>query len=106
VCIKAFQLTELCQTLAQHDTSERPIILIMNGMGLVEIAIHALPNSAIFQASFVQSSLLNAAALIHTDNGTTYIGNLLELGLDQTLEKNDNVNLILTYLNHALPKGH
>jgi 2-dehydropantoate 2-reductase len=106
ICIKAFQLTELCQTLTQYKHSESPILLIMNGMGLVEIAAHALPNTAIFQTSFVQGALLNGATLTHTGNGTTYIGDLLGLGVNSSLCESDKINSIITYLDHALPTVH
>jgi 2-dehydropantoate 2-reductase len=110
VCIKAFQLTELCQILAKYKASESPIILIMNGMGLVEIASRALPNTAILQASFVQGALLNGTlngiTLTHTGNGTTYIGDVLGLDVDLRLEGNNKIHSIITYLDHALPTVH
>ena len=116
ICVKAFQLRELCKTLSQYKNN--PTILMMNGMGLVEIASNALPNTPIFQASLVQGALLdntlsstpnnttNNTTLTHTGNGTTYIGSLSTSERKYNVEKNncDKVQSIITHLNNALPK--
>ena len=116
ICVKAFQLRELCKTLSQYKNN--PTILMMNGMGLVEIASSALPNTPIFQASLVQGALLdntlsstpnnttNNTTLTHTGNGTTYIGSLSTSERKYNVEKNncDKVQSTITHLNNALPK--
>lgn len=126
ICVKAFQLRELCKTLSQYKNN--PTILMMNGMGLVEIASNALPNTPIFQASLVQGALLddtlsstsNNTTLTHTGNGTTYIGslstserkyNVEKDGVEKrsveksSVEKNNcaKIQSIITHLNNALP---
>ncbi|MFT5420946.1 MAG: 2-dehydropantoate 2-reductase [Candidatus Endobugula sp.] len=101
-CVKAFQLSALCQTLAQHKHNDKPIVLVMNVMGLVKIVTDILPKTRVFQASFVQGALLNQAQANHTSekhtgNGTTHIGDLL--GVCEHI----HIEPIMSGLNHALP---
>jgi 2-dehydropantoate 2-reductase len=97
VCVKAFHLTTLCQTLADGEHHEKPIILVMNGMGLVEIVANILPNTPVFQASFIQGALLNNAHLTHTGKGDTDIGDL------SGMYEHNPIKPIITCLNSAIP---
>lgn len=79
VCVKAHQLEKLCLELC-HDFKQKknqpcPLILMMNGMGLVEIIQKCLPQHKCLQASIVHGVHIKDNIIHHLGEGKTLIGN-------------------------------
>jgi 2-dehydropantoate 2-reductase len=98
ICVKAHQLASLCQTLVSKVETKCPIILMMNGMGLVEIVNQYLPDSPVIHASITHGAFLQDDKLAYTGNGTCLLGNL-----HSNYSKTQFEPLINT-LNTALPE--
>lgn len=98
ICVKAHHLEALCQSLQRKVTNSCPIVLMMNGMGLVEICGHYLPENPTIHASLVHGAYLDNDRLVHTGNGKTILGNL-----DTQLKPEDFAQLIV-FLDTLLPK--
>ena len=76
ICVKAHQLNELCQSLVNKVPKTCPIILMMNGMGLVEIVKNHFPENPVIHASIVHGAFLTQETLVHTGFGITLLGNI------------------------------
>jgi len=76
ICVKATALEQLCYQLAEITLHHPPVLLMMNGMGIIEIAKRALPNTIICQASTNHGAQLDGARLCHTGTGQTLIGQI------------------------------
>lgn len=81
ITIKAPQLEGLCKKLAELTqlnkiSSDTPIILMMNGMGLIELVESYLPNSPVFHAVTTHGVKFEKNVLIHNGRGDTYVGSL------------------------------
>ncbi|WP_196140552.1 ketopantoate reductase family protein [Aliikangiella sp. G2MR2-5] len=76
VCQKTHQLGKVAQTLASLKTPPRTIILMMNGMGLVEVLQRSLPQSRIFHAYLTHGVYRSNNQIIHAGVGDTLIGNM------------------------------
>lgn len=74
ICVKAHALKALVCTLANLSNPPNTIILMMNGMGLVEIVNQYLPNAKIYHAAISHGALLKGSSLFHTGIGETQIG--------------------------------
>ncbi len=98
VCVKAHQLTELCQQLAKKQINNATILLMMNGMGLDEIVLKYFPNAQVVQAYLTHGVFLSQNTLHHTGKGTTLLGNLSQ---NYEAEKFES---LIKILNHALPE--
>ncbi len=102
VCVKAFQLESLCQSLAPlvkkqaASCNPPPIILMMNGMGLVEITQKYLPQIPVFHAYLTHGAYLTDTKIIHAGLGKTIIGNIKQTNVSQVKKE-------LPFLNKALP---
>jgi 2-dehydropantoate 2-reductase len=76
ICVKAHQLQALCKQLKQLSLPKHKVILIMNGMGLLEICDLYLPQMQTLHASTVYGAYLQGNKIVHTGNGSTILGNL------------------------------
>jgi len=80
ICVKAHQLEALCQQLSSLVRDDSTVILMMNGLGLIEICRRYLPSVTILHASITHGAYLEAGPqgqrLIHTGTGETLLGNL------------------------------
>ena len=78
ICVKCYSLEEVCIQLKQKINSSSPIILMMNGMGLVELVESYLTNRLVFQASTTHGVHIQKEKSItlvnHTGMGETLIG--------------------------------
>lgn len=107
ICVKATALESLCVEIKRCMEfkpvihSDTPIILMMNGMGIIEIAQQHLPETDIYQASTSHGARLEDLVLRHTGQGDTLIGNIGENNTQNENEKPSS-DLIAT-LNGALP---
>ncbi len=97
ICVKAHQLEQLCKKLVKVSPVNCPIILMMNGLGLVEIMQHYFPEHAIFHAFVTHGAYLNKNHLVYTGCGQTLIGNLTT-HYDEKL-----IKPIINCLNTVLP---
>jgi len=108
ICVKATSLDETCKQLATISDEHPPIILMMNGMGLTEIAKRHLPNTDVYQASithgaiFKQNNSNEQAILQHTGYGKTLIG--ATKPENSPLENQSTIFTLISELNRALPK--
>ncbi len=101
ICVKATALQGLCVELKSISPPETPIILMMNGMGIIEMAQQYLPETTIYQASTSHGARLENFDLWHTGHGETLIGNIDE---KNSLKKNDKpIADLISTLNNALP---
>ena len=98
ICVKAHQLETLCQSLVNKVTKGSPFILMMNGLGLVEIVNRYFPDSPTIHASITHGAYLHENTLYHTGNGVTELGNL------QTSYSKQSFAPIVGMLNAALPE--
>jgi len=86
ICVKAIHIEAVCQQLKSLSNAHPPIILMMNGLGLVEIAKRYLPDNQVYQASTTHGaqlvhlresrSLSIVQTIEHTGTGITLIGDL------------------------------
>lgn len=97
ICVKAYHLKALCLELKQIMTSSR-LILIMNGMGLVEIVRQYLPKLDVYHASIVHGVYIQDNLIIHTGKGETVLGDISSIN---AVTKDDS---LIDQLNQALPK--
>ncbi len=79
IAIKSPNLKNLCSQLALLNSSNSlnkatPIVIMMNGMGLMEIVSASLPHNPIFQAVTTHGARIEEKCLFHTGYGDTYIG--------------------------------
>ncbi len=101
VSVKAMALESLCIELKTMTQAHPPLILMMNGMGLIEIAQQHLPDTLIYQASMSHGAHLENSYLKHTGQGETLIGDIDPE--DPTEQKNNPITLLIDQLNRALP---
>ncbi|TQV81478.1 ketopantoate reductase family protein [Aliikangiella coralliicola] len=97
ICVKAHQLEKLCQQLSQIMTKPCHIILMMNGMGLLEIVEQYLPQMAVIHASIIHGAYIQENELVHTGNGKTVIGNINSNYSEQEYQT------LIQQLNESLP---
>ncbi|MBV1907778.1 MAG: ketopantoate reductase family protein [Kangiellaceae bacterium] len=113
ITVKAGSLERVCQQIAQQSSKPPVIILLMNGLGLLEIANAWLPNLCIYQASTTHGALFSSSAVestlssvVHTGNGKTSIGSLdTDSGtdIDDRALRDETILEIVELLNTALP---
>jgi len=107
VCVKATSLESLCVELKSYlklqsiNLSNTPVILMMNGLGIIEIAQQYLPETPIYQASTNHGARLEGLTLRHTGQGDTLIGNLVENDAETGSEI--PITNLIAALNEALP---
>ncbi len=101
VCVKAGSLKPLCKQLASLSTPPKSILLIMNGLGLIDIVNRAIPNCSVYHASTSHGATLSADELKHTGTGCTRIGDLYPP--DDT-SSNLSVLSLIKILDVALPQ--
>jgi 2-dehydropantoate 2-reductase len=107
ICVKAHQLHALCLQLQPLNLADKHLVLMMNGMGLVEVVNSVLPQQKVLQASIVQGAYLSQNILKHTGSGTTLIGPIACSGTQSTRKiSSENLEsidrLLITPLNKAL----
>ncbi len=100
ICVKATALEDLCMQLRKIANKQTPIVLMMNGMGLIEIAKKHLPTTLIYQASTTHGALLVNNQLHHTGQGETLIGKIF----DDSLETQGAISPLIKLLNKAFTK--
>lgn len=98
MAVKAYDLQALCKNLQQNALKPGTIILMMNGLGLVEIARKYFPDSKILQANITHGAYLNGHYLNHTGLGETSLGNY------QSDYTQDTFDSLIKALDDALPK--
>ncbi|MCW8999083.1 MAG: 2-dehydropantoate 2-reductase [Kangiellaceae bacterium] len=98
ICVKAFQLETVCQQLVKKGLKDATIILMMNGMGLVECVQRNLPECKVLHAYLTHGAYLSEDTLYHTGTGITQLGNLHS---DFQFEEFEP---LIETLNQALPK--
>ena len=74
VCVKAHHLAELGKVLKSIVSNKCPLILMMNGMGLVERLSEYLPENPIYHSYLTHGAYLDLDALIHAGKGITSLG--------------------------------
>ena len=113
ISVKATALESLCVELKSCielktiNHSQAPIILMMNGMGIIEIAKQYFPDTPIYQASTSHGARLDKKNLFHTGKGETLIGETQAGKIDNNNLSPQNINSItslIEQLNQALPK--
>lgn len=113
ICVKAPDLEELCQHISHIDQYQPIILLLMNGMGLVEITNKYLPYSCVLQASTTHGAYLSqskqsdeiATQIHHTGMGHTIIGDPLQNRLEiSTSHYQPRLQKLINTLNKALPE--
>ena len=97
VCVKAHQLESLCQQLVELKFSPHQTILMMNGMGLIELIQRYLPQMQTLHASIVHGVYINQQKITHTGNGSTVLGNI------NTQYERSLFQPLIEQLNTALP---
>jgi 2-dehydropantoate 2-reductase len=98
ICVKAHQLEKLCQQLIKLNITSKNLILIMNGMGLIEICDLYLPKMQKLHASTVHGVYLKDNKIIHTGEGSTIIGNL------NSFYPENEFSQLIEQLDMAIPK--
>jgi len=98
ICVKGGSLEALCRQLKSITTNHPPILLMMNGMGIIEIAEEYLPETLVCQASTNHGAQLKIDRLLHTGNGQTLIG-----GINGDKSNKTIFMPLVDALNHALP---
>ncbi len=110
ICVKATALEALCRELKNIGHAHPPIVLMMNGMGIIEIAQHYLPETVVYQASTSHGARLENTNLLHTGQGETLIGEISTLNQDehqaarQAAQNRGLITPLLDQLNRALPQ--
>lgn len=80
IAVKAHNLEAICQHLSKLSLKPSYVILMMNGLGLIELCQQWLPEVPVFQAATTQAARLsidkktNQATVEHTGFGETLIG--------------------------------
>ena len=103
ICVKYPQLEKLCQRLTNLSSNNKimqyiPILILMNGMGILEIVMSYLPNNPIYQAVTTHGAKFQQNTLLHTGFGETQIGSL------QVGRNEEHKNALCGLLNLYLPK--
>jgi len=98
ICVKATALEQLCKQLREITSKPPPILLMMNGMGIIEITKKDLPNTLICQASTNHGAQLDGIQLSHTGAGQTLIGQV-----DGNDDHRSSFTSLIEQLNFALP---
>ena len=98
ICVKAFQLETVCRELAKKELKDATIILMMNGMGLVECVQQHLPECQVLHAYLTHGAYLKENTLYHTGVGITQLGNL------HSDFQADEFAPLIEMLNQALPE--
>lgn len=101
ICVKSTALEVLCHQLKKVTTAHPPIVLMMNGMGIIEIAEKQLPDTEIYQASTTHGAKLERDSLLHTGLGETLIGKLQQAEKSGT--NRHQVATLIEVLHSALP---
>lgn len=107
ICVKSTQLDSLCQQLNGVSLNNATIILMMNGLGIIEIASQYFPQQCILQASITHGAYLQRnkhdqpSVISHTGFGETLIGDWNKnISLSDI---SDELVNIVDILNSALP---
>lgn len=103
ICVKAHQLTHLCQSLSGLVAPKSPIILMMNGLGLIEIVKRYFPDHQVFHAFLTHGAYIEDDMLIHTGYGKTLLGNLDAKSLDNQ-DMPVKMAPVISSLHQALPE--
>jgi 2-dehydropantoate 2-reductase len=104
ITAKAHQLETICQQLAGLPIKPACILILMNGLGLLEICRHWLPSIPVYQASTTQAAKLeiqsnaNQALIKHTGYGETLVGEFSPLGSLCTAQNSKMNNVILALI--------
>ncbi|MFT6733637.1 MAG: 2-dehydropantoate 2-reductase [Polaribacter sp.] len=111
ICIKSPHLKALCQQLSKLSPSNKidssiPILIMMNGMGLIETVLSYFPNNPIFQATTTHGAKIDKDILFHTGSGDTYIGVQQNVGNRQNGQNTEQLKGICKLLNKQLPTVH
>jgi len=113
ISVKAPDLEPLCQQLAELGQNYAVILLLMNGMGLVEITKKWLSSSTIVQGTTTHGAYLSETLqstervkqLHHTGQGITLVGNPLEPQQSLcALPQYEILKDVIDSLNKALPE--
>lgn len=108
VAVKAGDLETVCRQIAGSFNTQSNLILMMNGLGLIEVTNQYLPEVPVFQASTTHGALYqpqeiaasNPPIIHHTGRGETKIG-----GIKEAILQNDPLKTSIKILNSALPKA-
>lgn len=112
IAAKAHQFEGISRQLSQLAYKPSCILLMMNGLGLLEIAEQWLPSVAVYQASTTQAAKLtvdsktNLATLEHTGYGETLIGDFgpqTRLSASSNQPDRNPINTLTKMLGLALP---
>jgi 2-dehydropantoate 2-reductase len=98
VCVKAHQLKNLCESLKQNAINPSNVILMMNGLGLIEIVKTLFPATHVIQANITHGVYLKGNQLVHAGVGKIGLGNF-----NSKYNKSDWINTA-ALLNQVLPK--
>lgn len=103
LCVKSPQLGSLCQQLSNLKLDNKidasiPILIMMNGMGLIELISSYFPLNPIFQAVTTHGVKFERNRLVHTGYGETHLGGL------QDKKYWKHINALSSLLNRYLPK--
>ena len=108
ICVKANDLKEVCLELAKLSQPISPIVLMMNGMGLIEIITEYLPNVEVYQASVTHGAIIEKSletklpsTIHHTGQGKTSIGRLRFQ--QKKITTGTSIESIVYLLDQALP---
>jgi len=101
ICVKYPQLGELCQQLSSLSAGDKidgsiPILIMMNGMGVIEIVSSYFPNNPVFQAVTTHGAKFENNSLLHTGYGETQLGGYQSEKYEPI--KDTLCNLLNTYL--------
>ena len=107
VAVKAHALESVCRQLALVQVKLPPIVLMMNGLGLIEIVNKNLPSAIVYQASTTHGALFieestesddQFATILHTGQGQTFLGQF-----SPSDSAFDSIKPMLSTLNEAIP---
>lgn len=110
ISVKAHRLKDVCHQLSSLDQPLPPILLMMNGLGLVELVNKILPSTAVYQASttvgvksiYEHNHTADLPTKInYTGKGLTLIGSLNE---DSKSSPDLAISELIRALNLALPE--
>ena len=103
ICVKHPQLDTLCQQLSKLKSYDEidvatPILIMMNGMGLLEMVMSYFPDNPIFQAVTTHGAKFGQKRLVHSGYGESHLGGYL----DEKYKKHKGI--LVELLNAYLPK--
>ncbi len=101
ICVKATDLETLCLQLKTIPSQHSTILLMMNGLGVIDLVEKHLPSTQVFQAATNHGARLDGHQLLHTGNGETLIGDLNSS--NSTVSPPKVILPLIKQLNKALP---